>query len=79
MDFAALSSPMAAKHTGDNGSIANVLVHAVRPKGDGVEYLCVASDGKTYLLNASTVTFDKVPAGDPVRLGKAKRGPKKSR
>jgi hypothetical protein len=79
MDFAALPSPMAAKYTGDSGSIASVLVHAVRPKGDGVEYLCVASDGKTYLLNASTITFDKVPTGDPVRLGKARRGAKKSR
>jgi hypothetical protein len=79
VEFAALPSPTAAKWTGDNGSTANVLVHALRAKGGGVEYLCVASDGRTYLLNASTVTFDKVPTGDPVRLGKVKGGAKKSR
>lgn len=78
MDFAALPSPTPAKYTGD-GSTANVLIHAIRPKGGGVEYLCVASDGRTHLLDASTVTFDKVPTGDPVRLGKAKGRAKKSR
>lgn len=79
MDLAAFPAPIAAKYTGDDGGTANVLVHAARSKGNGVEYLCVASDGKTYLLEAATVTFDDVPKGDPVRLGKAKGRVKKSR
>jgi hypothetical protein len=56
-----------------------VIVHAARSKGNGVEYLCVGSDGRTYLLEASTVAFDDVPKGDPVHLGKAKGRAKKSR
>ncbi len=76
MDFAAFPTALAAKYTGGNEPV-NVVVHAVRPKGSGVEYLCVASDGKTYLLDAAEVIFSDVPAGDPVRLGKAK-GAKKS-
>ena len=79
MDFAALPSPAAGKWTAANGDTAHVLIHALRAKGAGVEYLCVASDGRTYLLEAGTVTFDKVPTGDPVHLGKAKGGSKKSR
>jgi hypothetical protein len=79
MDFAALPSSTAAKWTGANGNTANVLVQAVRSKGAGAEYLCVASDGKAYLLDWGSLTFDKVPTGDPVRLGKSKGAAKKSR
>ncbi|MEA2538496.1 MAG: hypothetical protein QOF11_2730 [Chloroflexota bacterium] len=79
MDFAAFPSSLTATYTGDDGAIANVIVHAARSKGNGVEYLCVGSDGRTYLLEASTVAFDDVPKGDPVHLGKAKGRAKKSR
>lgn len=79
MDFAAFPSGLAGKYTGDNGGSVGVLIHAVRPKGNGVEYLCVDSTGRSYLLDSGSITFDKVPAGEAINLGKAKRGPKKSK
>ena len=79
MDFAAFPSGLAGKYTGDNGGSVGVLIHAVRPKGNGVEYLCVDSTGRSYLLKLGIDHVRQGPGRRGDHLGKAKRGPKKSK